>query len=96
LIGKGYELCLYDPNVRLSQLVGANRQQILTAIPHIARLMVDTAEDVIAHSDLILIGTADFDYPDLRLQLAPHKAVIDMAGLGPRGESSERYDGINW
>lgn len=96
LIGKGYDVCLYDRNIHLSQLVGANREHILTAIPHIARLMVDTVDEVIAHGELILIGTADPGYRDLRAQLAPHQAVIDMAGFGRRDGSSERYDGINW
>jgi GDP-mannose 6-dehydrogenase len=96
LIGKGYDVCLYDRNIHLSQLVGANREHILNAIPHIAKLMVDTVDEVIAHGELILIGTADGGYQGLRSQLAPYKVVIDMAGFGRRRESSERYDGINW
>ena len=96
LIGKGYDVRLYDRNIHLSQLVGTNRRHILNAIPHIAKLMADTAEEVIAHGELILIGTADPGYRDLWSQLAPQKAVIDMAGFGRNGDSSERYDGINW
>jgi GDP-mannose 6-dehydrogenase len=94
MIGKGYDLRLYDRNVHLAQLVGANRDYILEAVPHIARLMVDDVKDVLDHADLILIGTNDAGYRDIESDLSPDQIVIDLAGLGQF--KSGRYNGINW
>jgi GDP-mannose 6-dehydrogenase len=94
MIGKGYEVRLYDRNVQLAQLVGANRDHILNAIPHIARLMVDNAREVLDHADLILIGTNDAGYSDIEIHLSPDQIVIDLAGVGEF--KSGQYNGINW
>src|SRR5436189_19092 len=58
LIGKGYELRVYDRNVSLAAVHGANRDYILNKIPHISRLMVPTIEELLAHSQTIVIGNA--------------------------------------
>lgn len=96
LIGKGFDVRLYDRNVRLSQLVGANREHILDAIPQIARLMVDGVDEVMAHAELILLGTGDPCYRDVKARLASHQTVVDLAGLSRCEGAGERYDGINW
>ena len=96
LIGKGYDVRLYDRNVNFSQLVGSNREHILGAIPQIARLMVDGIDEVIAHAELVLLGTGDPCYRDLQGRLAPHQTVVDLAGSARWDGPSERYDGINW
>ncbi len=49
LLGKGYDLRLYDRNVNIARLVGANREYILNHIPHIANLMDDSVDKVLAH-----------------------------------------------
>src|SRR5262249_51448284 len=59
LIGKGYELKLYDAYVNLARLIGANRDFLLRAIPHIVQLMAGTIDEVLASSDLILVGNND-------------------------------------
>lgn len=96
LIGKGYEVRLYDRNVHLSQLVGANRQYILGTIPHLAKLMADTIDEVLAHAELILIGTSDPGYRDALSRLSARQAIIDMVRLPGFEGTSEQYDGINW
>lgn len=96
LIGKGYDVRLFDRNVNLSQLVGSNREHILDAIPQIARLMVRGIDEVVAHAELVLLGTGDPCYRDLKGRLASHQTVIDLAGLARCEGPGERYDGINW
>src|SRR5438067_8293832 len=55
LIGKGYDLRVYDRNVSLACLHGANRDYILNKIPHISRLMVPTIDEVLAHAQTLVI-----------------------------------------
>ena len=56
LIGKGYDIRLYDRNVKIASLVGANKDYILNHIPHISKLMVDSIDKVLTHADTIVIG----------------------------------------
>ena len=62
LIGKGYDLRIYDRNVNIAALVGANRDFILNRIPHISRLMVSSADAVLAHAQTIVIGNLDPEF----------------------------------
>ena len=71
LIGKGYELLIYDRNVKLASLVGANRDYILNHIPHIGRLLVDTPQALIDQSDVIVLATAEKEFGELLPQLLP-------------------------
>jgi GDP-mannose 6-dehydrogenase len=59
LIGKGYDLRIYDANVNLSRLLGANREYIETRLPHIAQLLVDSVDEVLEHAEVCLVGTKD-------------------------------------
>lgn len=95
LIGKGYDLRLYDSNVNLARVVGANREYILRAIPHISTLMVETVEEVLEHGEVIVIGNSDPDFHDVPSRLKPHQILVDMVRV-PGGEGlAERYNGIN-
>jgi GDP-mannose 6-dehydrogenase len=101
LIGKGYELCVYDRNVRLASLVGANREYILNHIPHIGRLMVDRAEQLLEQSDVVVVACADREFVPLLEKLPAGKSVIDLVGAWSATESAHRphmeaYDGIAW
>ena len=56
LIGKGYDIRLYDRNVNIASLTGANREYILNSIPHISKLMMATMDGVLEHGDTIGLG----------------------------------------
>jgi GDP-mannose 6-dehydrogenase len=101
LIGKGYELTVYDQNVRLASLVGANREYILNHIPHIGRLMVDRPEQLLEHSDVVVVASADREFAPLLETLPAGKSVIDLVGTWNPAEGRstahmEAYDGIAW
>jgi GDP-mannose 6-dehydrogenase len=101
LIGKGYELLVYDRNVRLASLVGANREYILNHIPHIGRLMVDRPEELVDYADVIIVAAASGDIREVLQQLPAGKRVIDLAGARNANEASAlrgggQYDGIAW
>lgn len=95
LLGKGYELRLYDNNVRLAGLVGANRDYILNRIPHISRLMVDSKEEVLDFAETVIVGTNDREFRDISTRLRDGQTVIDFVRLdGP--PPSANYHGICW
>jgi GDP-mannose 6-dehydrogenase len=101
LIGKGYDLRIYDKNVKLASLVGANRDFILNRIPHISRLMVDTIEAVLDHAQTIVIGTDEPDFLEVPARLREGQVVVEFVRMfkwasqnGSRGIG--QYDGICW
>ena len=101
LIGKGYELSVYDRNVRLASLVGANREYILNHIPHIGRLMVDRPEQLIEQSEVVVVASADQEFTPLLEKLPQGKSVIDLIGAWSTDASAhsahmEAYEGIAW
>jgi GDP-mannose 6-dehydrogenase len=101
LIGKGYELSVYDRNVRLASLVGTNREYILNHIPHIGRLMVDRPEQLIEQSEVVVVASADRELTPLLEKLPQGKSVIDLIGAwstdaSARSAYMEGYDGIAW
>lgn len=77
LLGKGYELRIYDPNVSLAKLNGANKEYINLAIPHLSRLLVRSLDDL-ALCDGIVIG---HNYPEVAEFVERTSAqVIDLTG----------------
>src|SRR5215216_6112385 len=64
LLGKGYELCIFDRNVSLARLMGANKEYIEQQIPHLSRHLCDSVDDVIAKSDVIVIGNGAPEFSD--------------------------------
>ena len=94
LVGKGYDLKIYDPAVQLSALMGANRAYILDQIPHVAALMVDSMEEVVAHGDTIVIGNGTAEFVRLRDLKRNGQAVVDLVGM--LGSGDEGVHGICW
>jgi GDP-mannose 6-dehydrogenase len=95
LIGKGYELRLYDRNVSLAALTGANRDYILNHIPHISRLMVDSVRDVTEFADTLVIGNGAAEFRAIPDALRPGQVVVDFVRAVDRA-SDAAYDGICW
>jgi len=96
LIGKGYDLALYDKNVNLAKLTGANRDYILNHIPHIAKLMRDSISDVVDHADVIVIGNGATEFTQVPALLRPEQKVIDLVRIKADFGSSAQYSGICW
>jgi GDP-mannose 6-dehydrogenase len=96
LIGKGYDLRVYDRNVSLAAMHGANRDFILNRIPHISRLMVPTIDEVLAHADTIVIGNASPEFADVPRRTAGHQTVIDFVRVSESRTVAGVYEGICW
>src|SRR5258707_4490777 len=78
LIGKGFDLRIYDKNVSLARIHGANRDYILNHIPHISRLMAPSVDDVLDHASTIVIGNAAPEFRDVPKWLTDEQTVIDF------------------
>jgi GDP-mannose 6-dehydrogenase len=96
LLGKGFDLRLYDRNVNLASLVGANRDYILNQIPHISKLMVNSIEDVLQHARTIVIGNGDSEFSRVLANLRNDQVVVDLVRITPERSQVGRYDGICW
>lgn len=96
LLGKGYDIKLYDRNVNLASLVGANKNFILNRIPHISKLMVKTMNEVIEHAQTIVIGNADPEFHAISEQLKPGQVLVDLVRISDTRSEADKYDGICW
>lgn len=97
LIGKGYDLRIYDRNVHLARLAGANRDYIMNVIPHISEILSDDLSAVLAHGDLAVIGNPAPEFKAVPEMLRPDQMLFDMARIsGAAATLGARYDGVNW
>ncbi len=96
LLGKGYDVRLYDRNVNIARLVGANRDYILNHIPHIAKLMEENIESVLDHAETIVIGNRADEFKDIPDQLRDGQVLVDLVRIGDDASDGGRYDGICW
>jgi GDP-mannose 6-dehydrogenase len=97
LIGKGYSVRVYDRNVSLANLQGSNRAYIEKEIPHVASLMADSLEEVVAQSDVIVIGNGDAEFQRVLEETRPEQEIIDLVRITDTTDGvSGRYRGICW
>lgn len=97
LLGKGYDLRLYDKNVNIASLVGANRDFILNRIPHISKLMVNDIDEVLEYAQTVVIGNKDPDFGSVPDRLRDDQVLVDFVRIaGDRRSQEGRYDGICW
>jgi GDP-mannose 6-dehydrogenase len=98
LIGKGCEVRIYDPNVSLSRLLGANKAHIEERLPHLADLLVDDARAVADHGEVLVVGTRDDAVLSALAEVPDGTVVLDLVRL-PGAEERRRqngYIGISW
>jgi GDP-mannose 6-dehydrogenase len=96
LIGKGYDLRVYDDNVNLARLHGANRDYILHRIPHISRLMVGSVDEVLAHAGTLVIGNASPEFRDVPKLLRGGQSIVDLVRVTNASSVAGVYEGICW
>jgi GDP-mannose 6-dehydrogenase len=98
LLGEGYEVKVWDQDVSLGRLAGSNRQYIEEVIPHIGSLLSADLEDVLRHSEIVIIGNKSVDKNELAKYLRADQIVIDLVNLNKSDRPSEHgnYEGICW
>jgi GDP-mannose 6-dehydrogenase len=95
LLGKGFNVRIYDPHVHVAQLTGANREYILQKIPFIGRFITDDLTSTIADAELLIIVNKGSEIEQALPSLAG-KRVYDLAGLRKAADSGALYAGIAW
>lgn len=96
LIGKGFELAIYDGHVKLSRLLGKNREFIEREIPHLDRLLCERPEQAMEGAEVVVVGHAD---PATRQQIAAcaqGRRIVDLAGYTDLMTDGAVYEGICW
>jgi GDP-mannose 6-dehydrogenase len=96
LLGKGYELRIYDRNVNMARLMGANREFILDRIPHLAALMTDSIDSTLAHAEVVVIGNGDPEFRRVPSLLKGHQRIVDLVRVTDEFGRDGAYDGICW
>jgi len=97
LLGKGFELAIYDRNVSLARLVGANRQYIDHQIPHLSRHLCESISDVVTRSEVVVIGNGAPEFSDAVALCQPDQIVIDLVRIPlDFGRVRAQYDGLCW
>ena len=95
LIGKGIQLNIYDRDVSLARLFGANKEYIERQIPHIAQLMRSSMEEVLESSDVLVIGNKADEFVDIEKKRKESQVVIDLVRLFDKTSNAD-YQGICW
>ena len=95
LLGKGYDIRIYDQNVSLAKIAGANKDYLLNRIPHISRLLANTLDEVVNHSDVVVLGNRSDEFTALIDNLRPDQVIIDLVRVTER-VSQGNYQGICW
>lgn len=97
LIGKGFEVRIYDRNVHLSQLIGANRDYIVKKIPLISQLITDDPNELIEHSDVVVVVNRAPDFGSIVERVNSHQIVYDLVNIASNlQETQPGYFGIAW
>lgn len=97
LIGKGMQLSVYDPEVHLAQLLGANRRYVETHLPHIGQLLKADLAAVIAESEVLVIGLNDARvFEALAEHCRPEQQLIDLVKLPNREAIRAQVAGLCW
>jgi GDP-mannose 6-dehydrogenase len=97
LLGKGYDLRIYDRNVSLARLVGANRDYIERQIPHLSSLLCEHIDEVIDESDVVVVGNGAPEFADAVAGCRTDQTIIDLVRLPVDAKRLQaRYEGICW
>lgn len=97
LLGKGYDLRIYDNNVSMSRIIGANKRYIEQVIPHISTLLVADLQQVLNHADILVLGNNTAEFRSALALVNDGKQVIDLVRLEKEiAHLNGNYQGICW
>jgi len=97
LLGKGLSLQIYDKNVSLARLVGANKEYIDQQIPHLSSLLCDSSDQIVQQAEVIVIGNRSAEFAEALIRTTPDQIVIDLVRLPIAGSQvNAEYRGLCW
>ncbi|MDR8013754.1 MAG: GDP-mannose 6-dehydrogenase [Ectopseudomonas guguanensis] len=95
LIGKGYELRIFDSNVEYARVFGANKEYIESKIPHVSSLLCKELDEVVAQSDVLIIGNGEKRFAEVMESVGEDKQIVDLVGFMAHPTQANR-EGICW
>lgn len=97
LLGKGFDIAIYDKFVKIARLLGKNKEYIDREIPHLDKLLHETPDAVLARAEIVVVGHADAETRQRIIALAKGARVVDLNGYADlRGAGFAQYEGICW
>jgi len=97
LLGKGFDLAIYDSFVKVSRLLGKNKEFIDREIPHLDRLLKESPELALDNADVIVIGHCDQAARRAIAARAAGRRIVDLSGYAElRTAGANEYEGICW
>jgi GDP-mannose 6-dehydrogenase len=97
LLGKGYDLRIYDRQVSMAKVIGANKQYIEQVIPHISTLLVSNRDQILDHSEILVVGNNTPEFRDIANGVENGQHVIDLARVERDiSRLNGNYQGICW
>lgn len=95
LLGKGYEIHIYDKNVRVSQLTGTNADFIAAKLPHLHEIITDNLDEVCSACDVLVITNKEKEFEQIP-EKYPHKVIVDLVRQFKELDYEGHYEGISW
>ncbi|GJE58610.1 nucleotide sugar dehydrogenase [Methylobacterium trifolii] len=96
LLGKGVQIKVFDRNVELARLTGANKSYLYGVIPHVAELMVDNLDAALEGADTIVLTANAPEYGEAIGRIRPDQRILDFARLRTAEQLEDQYDGFLW
>jgi GDP-mannose 6-dehydrogenase len=97
LLGKGFDLAIYDKFVKIARLLGKNKEYIDREIPHLDKLLHETPDAALARAEIVVVGHADAETRQRIMALAKGARVVDLNGYADlRDAGFAQYEGICW
>lgn len=95
LLEKDRQIRIYDPNVQLSQLIGANKE-FLMRDPHLVELLVEDPTSAIRWADIVVVTTPDPRF-SAALRVSPAgQIVLDLNGVEVPDDLNAPVSGFLW
>lgn len=95
LLGKGFQISIYDRNVEVSRLTGTNRDFIMSKIPHLQHFVTDDLDAVASGADVLVVTNKEKEFADIPARY-PGKIIVDLVRMWDSIDYEGRYDGLAW
>lgn len=97
LVGRGYQVSVYDEHAELSRLIGANKCFLEREIPHIASLMRSSIDELVSESEVVIVTNGNSNFRKVPELLTDQQVLIDLVGIARcNGNTRGHYEGICW
>ncbi|HPQ42807.1 MAG TPA: UDP-glucose/GDP-mannose dehydrogenase family protein [Syntrophales bacterium] len=97
LLGKGFDVKIYDKNVHFAHLLGANREFILKKIPYIYKFITDDPDELIQNADVITVVNKEREFKDILNKISEDKIIYDLVNIDFENKGKmKNYIGISW